>query len=321
MRLEVGHGRAEADLRRLSRQRARRSLARADRQAIPRSGAPGRRRHPGPAPGLLPGPRGSPAGAPEPGAGGRQEARGARRVLPGRHLQGCAPRRMGSCGAPQGHGHRRRRGGGHLHHARLPPVLAEGRRPAARVLSRLQRLAGGVLLVRADAAGRALPHLAPRHRGRGGRSAPLAKDRPQGRDDLGVAPGGPSVHRFPLRSLLGRGPGAWHAAQSPLHHRHGPGEPGHARDGPRDQARRSLCPVRDPRRRGQAIADGARLLRGAGAVSPAADRLGGERGELAALRHPAVGPGLRGFPAHVRDPAHAPPQRVLPPPDPRDVHR
>ena len=125
-------------------------------------------------------------------------------VLPGRHLQGCAPRRMGSGGAPQGHGHRRRRGGGHLHHARLPPVLADGRRPAARVLSRLQRLAGGVLLVRADAAGRALPHLAPRHRGRGGRSAPLAKDRPQGRDDLGVAPGGPV--RTPIPSTIPSGP-------------------------------------------------------------------------------------------------------------------
>src|SRR5712692_64137 len=71
-------------------------------------------------------------------------------VTPTHLAQGLGPGR-----AREGHGSRRRRGGRDLHDPGVPPVLAHGCGAAARLFPCLQRLAGRVLRLRAEAACRA----------------------------------------------------------------------------------------------------------------------------------------------------------------------
>ena len=82
---------------------------------------------------------------------------------------------------------------GALRHAGHAAVPDDRRRAAAGVLPRLQRLAGRVLCVRADAPSRPRPDLAVGRRRRRARARALRRARAQGRHDLGLPAGRPAL--------------------------------------------------------------------------------------------------------------------------------
>src|SRR2546422_2563337 len=200
-----------------------------------------------------------------------------------------------------------------LHDARLPHLLAQGRGAPARLLPGLQRLAGGVLQLRAQTHGGAGHDLTVRPQGRRAGARPLRQGRPEGRDDLVLAADRSALQLGSLRSLLGRGPGAARAHQPARHHRDGAGEP--------VGIQRALHAGYGPVPRGRALLQRAHLLRRPRSLPGPADRVGREQLRLASLLSAANGPRLRARALRRRVHPEAEAQRVLPAPDVLHLHR
>src|SRR2546427_5252552 len=200
-----------------------------------------------------------------------------------------------------------------LHDARLPHLLAQGRGAPARLLPGLQRLAGGVLQLRAQTHGGAGHDLTVRPQGRRAGARPLRQGRPEGRDDLVLAADRSALQLGSLRSLLGRGPGAARTHQPARHHRNGAGEP--------VGIQRALHAGYGPVPRGRALLQRAHLLRRPRSLPEPADRVGREQLRLASLLSAADGPRLRARALRRRVHPEAEAQRVLPAPDVLHLHR
>src|SRR5262249_22381933 len=138
---EVRDDARQADLRRFPRERADGSVGRARGEEVPRPRAPARRESERPARRLFL-LRRLRATSDRDRLGGGEEPGGAGAVPHPRHVRRRAARWVGSGGTIEGQRARWGRGGRALHDVRLPDLLVEGRRAAAGLLPRLQRLVG-----------------------------------------------------------------------------------------------------------------------------------------------------------------------------------